>query len=67
MCSDFYLQSHKAIMGSARNSHYFVLENGMELTMEQLQTIAFSLCFMYARSTTSVSYATASLLRRPLV
>ena len=82
MCSDFYLQSHKALAGSARSSHYFVLENGMNLTMEELQVIVsitrqtlypwlseitadlsnpnqtFSLCYLYARATTSVSYAT---------
>lgn len=58
MCSDFYLQSHKALAGTARNSHYFVLENGIGLNMQELQSMTFSLCFLYARSTTAVSYAT---------
>lgn len=40
MCGDFYLQSHKALAGSARNSHYFVLENGMALGAEHLQSMA---------------------------
>ncbi|TKA76812.1 hypothetical protein B0A49_03693 [Cryomyces minteri] len=36
---DFYLQSHKALVGTARPAHYFVLENGMGLTADKLQFI----------------------------
>lgn len=34
---DFYLQSHGARQGTARNGHYFVLENGMNLSADELQ------------------------------
>lgn len=34
---DFYLQSHRALQGTARNGHYFVLENGMNLSADELQ------------------------------
>ena len=36
---DFYLQSHAAIKGTARSSHYFVLCNQMKLTSDRLQTL----------------------------
>ncbi|KAK5131247.1 hypothetical protein LTR16_000930, partial [Cryomyces antarcticus] len=36
---DFYLQSHNALVGTARPAHYFVLENGMGLTADKLQFI----------------------------
>jgi eukaryotic translation initiation factor 2C len=35
--SDFYLQSHNAIKGTARPAHYFVLKNEMAMTTEQLE------------------------------
>ena len=34
---DFYLQSHQAVKGTARSAHYFVLQNDMGLTHDQLQ------------------------------
>lgn len=37
--SDFYLQSHNAIKGTARPCHYFVLHNGMGISMTQLQEL----------------------------
>ncbi|TID18427.1 Piwi-domain-containing protein [Venturia nashicola] len=54
---DFYLQSHKAIKGTARPAHYFVLHDDNNFTAEQLQDLVHKLCFTYARSSTSVSYA----------
>ncbi|KAI9842921.1 MAG: hypothetical protein M1837_006753 [Sclerophora amabilis] len=54
---DFYLQAHKAIMGTAKPAHYYVLQNGMGLNADDLQRLTFELSFTYARSTTSVSYA----------
>ncbi|QDS76208.1 hypothetical protein FKW77_008392 [Venturia effusa] len=55
---DFFLQSHKAIKGTARPAHYFVLKDDNNFTATQLQNLVHKLCFTYARSTTSVSYAT---------
>jgi eukaryotic translation initiation factor 2C len=55
---DFYLQSHKGIKGTAKPSHYFVLQDDLGFSAEQLQNFVHSLCHTYGRSTTSVSYAT---------
>lgn len=38
-CGNFYLQSHKALMGTARSCHYFLVHNDMNLTARQLQDI----------------------------
>lgn len=37
--SDFYLQSQNAIKGTARPCHYFVLTNGMDFSMPELQDL----------------------------
>lgn len=37
--SDFYLQSHKAIKGTARPCHYFVLNNEIGMTMNALEDL----------------------------
>lgn len=37
--SDFYLQSHNAIKGTARPCYYYVLNNGMEIPLDVLQDI----------------------------
>ncbi|TKA73489.1 hypothetical protein B0A49_07141 [Cryomyces minteri] len=49
---DFYLQSHKALVGTARPAHYFVLENGMGLTADKLQ-------FIYLTQDEYVNYSLA--------
>ncbi|KAK4546768.1 hypothetical protein LTR36_001500 [Oleoguttula mirabilis] len=54
---DFYLQSHNILQGSAKPAHYFVLENGMGFTAQELQDLTYSLCHTYGKSTTAVSYA----------
>ncbi|KAK3655658.1 hypothetical protein LTR56_003307 [Elasticomyces elasticus] len=53
---DFYLQSHRALQGTARPCHYFVIENGMNLSPMQLQRITFSLCWTFATALTPISY-----------
>ncbi|KAF2743397.1 stem cell self-renewal protein Piwi [Sporormia fimetaria CBS 119925] len=53
---DFFLQSHTPIQGTARPTHYFVLENGMTFTAAQLQEFTYKLCFTYARATLPVGY-----------
>ncbi|KAI0094028.1 Piwi domain-containing protein [Irpex rosettiformis] len=52
---DFYLQSHAGILGTSRPSHYVVLKNDPQWTADQLQDLAYSLCYVYAASTRSVS------------
>lgn len=54
---DFFLQSHKALQGTARPTHYFVLENSIGLSATELQDMTYALCHNYARGTTAVSYA----------
>jgi len=39
---DFYLQSHDAIAGTAKPSHYFVLRNDLNLTAAQLHDLVSS-------------------------
>jgi eukaryotic translation initiation factor 2C len=56
--NDFFLQSHVGIKGTAKPTHYFVLQDDMKFSAQQLQDFIHSLCFTYARSTCSVSYAT---------
>jgi len=54
---DFFLQSHHAVTGTARSTYYFVLENGMGFTPEDLQNFTNMLCYTYVRATLPVGYA----------
>ncbi|KAK5694245.1 hypothetical protein LTR97_009867 [Elasticomyces elasticus] len=54
---DFYLQSHRALNGTARPCHYFVIHNDMKLKASELQQITFHLCFTFATALTPISYA----------
>ncbi|KAF2644033.1 Piwi-domain-containing protein [Massarina eburnea CBS 473.64] len=54
---DFFLQSHAPVVGTARPTHYFVLENGMQFGARDLQNFTNWLCTTYVRATRSVSYA----------
>ncbi|KAK5681000.1 hypothetical protein LTS10_006760 [Elasticomyces elasticus] len=54
---DFYLQSHRALNGTARPCHYFVIHNDMKLKAADLQQITFHLCFTFATALTPISYA----------
>jgi eukaryotic translation initiation factor 2C len=49
-------QSHKAIKGTARSAHYYVLLDEMKLGSDELPNLAMLLCYAYGRSTTGVSY-----------
>ncbi|GAB7359383.1 hypothetical protein MBLNU230_g6034t1 [Neophaeotheca triangularis] len=53
---DFFLQSHNAIKGTARSAHYVCLMNGMGLSADDLQAVTHEFSYVYARSTTGVSY-----------
>ena len=50
-----YMVPHHALKGSARASHYHVLENDAHLTPDELQRFSFDLCHLYARATKIVS------------
>ncbi|KAF9285652.1 hypothetical protein BGZ68_003657, partial [Mortierella alpina] len=52
---DFYLQSHGALLGTARPAHYYVLQDDNRFTADELQALTFNLCHLYARCTRSVS------------
>ncbi|KAK6430780.1 hypothetical protein LTR95_013058 [Oleoguttula sp. CCFEE 5521] len=54
---DFYLQSHAALKGTARPCHYFVIHNGMNLSVNELQERTFALCWVFATALTPISYA----------
>jgi hypothetical protein len=54
---EFYLQSHHPLQGTARPARYFVLENGMGLTEQQLQEFTYELCYSYVCATLPVGYA----------
>jgi eukaryotic translation initiation factor 2C len=55
---DFYLQSHSGIKGTAKPTHYFVLEDGVPgLTLEKLRDLTHEICYTYARALCAVSYA----------
>ncbi|KAL0580091.1 hypothetical protein V5O48_001950 [Marasmius crinis-equi] len=52
--ADFYLQSHAAIIGTSRSSHYTLIKDDNKIGQEG-QELAFSLCHVYAKATRSVS------------
>ncbi|KAK3111728.1 hypothetical protein LTR53_012710 [Teratosphaeriaceae sp. CCFEE 6253] len=54
---DFFLQSHSPLGGTAKPTHYFVVENGMGFSAQQLQDLTNNICYLYGRSTNAVSYA----------
>ncbi|KAF8968250.1 ribonuclease H-like domain-containing protein [Flammula alnicola] len=54
--SDFYLQSHSAIQGTSRSSHYIVLKDeNFNSDLSKIQDLAYTLCHVYAKATRSVS------------
>lgn len=52
---DFYLNSHKAIQGTSRPVHYYVILDEMNCPVNDLQKMIYHQCYSYARSTTPVS------------
>jgi len=52
---DFFLQSHGGLLGTSRSAHYSCLVDENGFTADQLQSLSFSLCHVYARATRSVS------------
>ncbi|TFK26516.1 Piwi-domain-containing protein [Coprinopsis marcescibilis] len=53
---NYYLQSHAAIQGTSRSSHYVVLQDEVfDYDLAMLQELSFALCHVYAKATRSVS------------
>ncbi|MCJ1285782.1 hypothetical protein MMC26_005123 [Xylographa opegraphella] len=52
---DFYLNSHSAIQGTARPTHYHVLMDESKFPPNELQNMIYEHCYQYMRSTTPVS------------
>ncbi|KAF7365497.1 Argonaute-like protein [Mycena venus] len=52
---DFYLQAHGGLLGTSRPAHYSVLYDENNFSADALQSLSFTLCHVYARSTRSVS------------
>ncbi|PPQ82396.1 hypothetical protein CVT25_008357 [Psilocybe cyanescens] len=53
---NFYLQSHAAIQGTSRSSHYIVLlDENINFDMDRLQSLSYALCHVYAKATRAVS------------
>lgn len=59
---DFFLQSHAVEKGSAKPTHYFVLENEMRFDQDTLQNVTNGLCYNFSHSTGPVSYASPAYL-----
>jgi eukaryotic translation initiation factor 2C len=55
---DFYLQSHSSLKGTARPGRYHVLFDQNNFSADELQQLTYNLCYLFARSTASVSMAT---------
>ncbi|KAL0956200.1 hypothetical protein HGRIS_002357 [Hohenbuehelia grisea] len=56
ICCDFYLQSHGALKGTSRPSHYIVLkDDNFEGNVDKIQNLAYALCHAYAKATRVVS------------
>ncbi|KAF8898239.1 Piwi domain-containing protein [Gymnopilus junonius] len=52
----FYLQSHAAIQGASRSSHYVVLHNeNFQSQLPKIEELAYTFCHVYAKATRSVS------------
>lgn len=59
--TNFYLQSHIALKGTARSAHYTVLIDAMNLD-DRLPKLTLMLCYAFQRATTGVSYASPAYI-----
>ncbi|KAF1972564.1 stem cell self-renewal protein Piwi [Bimuria novae-zelandiae CBS 107.79] len=56
--TEFFLQSHFGLQGTAKPAKYFVLQNDIQgMTVDELQDLTNRLNHAYARATKGVSYA----------
>ncbi|KAJ0100396.1 hypothetical protein Patl1_21014 [Pistacia atlantica] len=58
--NDFYICAHAGMMGTTRPSNYHVLLDENGFSVDELQELVHSLCYVYQRSTTAISIGTAS-------
>ncbi|KAJ0412705.1 hypothetical protein ATCC90586_002335 [Pythium insidiosum] len=56
---DFYLASHAGPLGTTRPCHYHVVYDDNALGADELQCLAYGMCFGFARATRSVSLVPA--------
>ncbi|KAG0330088.1 Eukaryotic translation initiation factor 2C [Podila horticola] len=56
---DFYIQSHAGILGTSRPTHYQVLQDDNMFSSDDLQSLTYNLCHLYARATRTVSVVPA--------
>ena len=52
---DFYLNSHSAIQGTARPTHYHMLMDEYQVPTDIFQKLLYEHCYQYQRATTPVS------------
>ncbi|KAA8492391.1 Protein argonaute-2 [Porphyridium purpureum] len=55
---EFYLASSMALQGTSKPARYTVLYDDMGFTPDQMQNLAYRLCYSYSRCTRSVSIPT---------
>ncbi|CAG7726410.1 unnamed protein product [Allacma fusca] len=54
MENDFYLLSHKGLLGTSRPTRYHVLWDDSDFSMNEIQIMAYFLCYMFVRCNRSV-------------
>ncbi|XP_045601550.2 protein argonaute-2 [Procambarus clarkii] len=52
---DFYLCSHQGIQGTSKPTHYHILWDDNNMSMDELQSLTYSMCHLYSRCTRAVS------------
>jgi len=52
---EFYLCSHKGMLGTSRPAHYYMLADDWGLTADDIQGCAYALCHLFARAPMAVS------------
>lgn len=57
---NFYLQSHAAIVGTARPTYYVVLHDSGQMPIGDIQRMTFILCYLFGRSVSSVGLVPAA-------
>jgi eukaryotic translation initiation factor 2C len=57
---NIYLQSHTAIVGTARPTHYVVLHKSDKTPIRDIQEMTFNLCYLYGKSVSSFSLISAA-------
>lgn len=55
---DFYLCSHQGVQGTSRPTHYHVIWDDNDLSMDKLEMMTYSMCHLYSRCSRSVSLPT---------